>query len=246
MMNIFNFTKKTGMAELYLVPNVLSEGNWQHVLPARVYDVITGTRCYIVENLRTARRFIRQVNRDIVIDDLVFFELNKHTEASAIPGFLEPLGRGENIAVISEAGCPGVADPGADVVAIAHQKGYKVVPLVGPSSILLALMASGLNGQNFAFNGYLPVNSHERMKTLAQLEKKAVAEKQTQIFIETPYRNNSLTNDILKSCSPSTLLCIAANITAENELIATKPVAQWKKGIPDLHKQPVVFLIGSL
>lgn len=245
MMIIFNFTKKTGMAELYLVPNILSEGNWQNVLPEKVYSVISGTRYFIVENLRTARRFIKQVNRDLRIDDLVFFELNKHTDMASLPGFLLPLDNGENVAVISEAGCPGVADPGADVVALAHRKGYRVVPLTGPSSILLALMASGLNGQSFAFNGYLPVSSRERMQVLMKLEKKAYSDNQTQIFIETPYRNNSLLSDIMKACSPATLLCIAANITGTDESILTKSIAQWKKNVPDLHKQPVVYLIGS-
>jgi 16S rRNA (cytidine1402-2'-O)-methyltransferase len=232
------------MAQLFLVPNSLSEGAWQNVLPARIYGIVSETRYFIVENLRTARRFLKHVNRDINLDMLVFFELNKHTNAALLPEFLAPLENGENMAVISEAGCPGVADPGADVVKIAHQKGYKVVPLVGPSSILLALMASGMNGQNFAFNGYLPVHSSSRLKALAMLEKKAKNERQTQIFIETPYRNNSLLADIVKSCSPATLLCIASNITAANEMIATKTIHQWKKQIPDLHKLPAVFIIG--
>jgi 16S rRNA (cytidine1402-2'-O)-methyltransferase len=244
-MNIFTFTKKTGMGELYLVPNLLSEGEWQQVLPARIFTVVTGTRYFIVENLRTTRRFLKQVNREINIDELVFFELNKHTLPGDVAGFMKPLEEGNNMAVVSEAGCPGVADPGADVVKLAHEKGYRVVPLVGPSSILLALMASGMNGQNFAFNGYLPVNSHERTRAIALLEKKAISEKQTQIFIETPYRNNAMVADILKTCSPATPLCIAAGITGQEEMIATKPVGQWKKRIPDLNKTPVVFLIGS-
>ncbi len=149
-----------------------------------------------------------------------------------------------DVAVISEAGCPGIADPGADVVKIAHQKNIKVVPLVGPSSVVLALMASGFNGQNFAFKGYLPVKPNERTRELAKLEKRVQTQKQTQIFIETPYRNNPLIADILKTCSPSTLLCIAANITGENEFIATKSIQQWKKEVPDLHKIPVIFLLG--
>jgi len=233
------------MAKLFLIPNVLSDGDWQNVLPVNVLPVLTNTRFFIVENIRTARRFMKQVNKDIDIDRLTFFELNKHTHPNEIPSFLKPLENGEDVAVISEAGCPGVADPGADIVKLAHQKGITVVPLVGPSSILLALMASGLNGQNFAFNGYLPVQSNERMRAINSLEKKVRNEQQAQIFIETPYRNNQLIADLLKTCSPSTLLCIAANITGENEFIATKSIGKWKKSVPDLHKQPAIFLIGN-
>lgn len=232
------------MAALYLLPNVLSEGDWQNVLPAQIFQLVTHTRYYIVENIRTARRFLKQVNRDTDIDQLTFYELNKHTEQNELPGFLKPLEQGENVAVISEAGCPGIADPGAEVVKIAHQKGYKVVPLVGPSSILLALMASGLNGQSFAFNGYLPVRANERIRAISSLEKLVKNNRQTQIFIETPYRNNQLITDLLKTCSPSTLFCIAANLTGENEFIATKSVSQWKGNVPDLHKQPAIFLLG--
>jgi 16S rRNA (cytidine1402-2'-O)-methyltransferase len=232
------------MAKLYLIPNLLSEGDWQNVLPARVLPLLTQTRYFVVENIRTARRFMKQVNQDIEIDDLTFFELNKHTPSSEIPSFLKPLEKGEDVAVISEAGCPGVADPGAEIVKLAHQKKMEVVPITGPSSIILSLMASGLNGQNFAFNGYLPVKSSERSKAVKVLEKKAKIEQQTQIFIETPYRNNQLMKDLLKMCSSATLLCIAANLTGENEFIATRPVGEWKKGMPDLHKQPAIFLIG--
>jgi len=232
------------MATLYLVPNVLADGNWQNVLPAQVFSILSQTRFFIVENIRTTRRFMKQINRDIDIDACTFYEINKRTDPKDLPRFLSPMESGNDVAVISEAGCPGVADPGADVVRIAHQKGLKVVPIVGPSSILLALMASGLNGQNFAFRGYLPVKPHERSKELATLDKRIKTQKQTQIFIETPYRNNQLAEDILKSCSPSTLLCIAANITGEKELIQTKTVQQWKGKLPDLHKQPTIFLIG--
>ena len=232
------------MAKLYLVPNVLSEGDWQQVLPAGIFSVITETKYFIVENIRTARRFMKQVNKDKNIDECIFFELNKHTSVSEIPSFLKPLETGFDVAVISEAGCPGIADPGANVVKIAHQKGIKVVPLVGPSSILLALMASGLNGQNFAFKGYLPVKPSERVKEIAILEKRVTSQRQTQIFIETPYRNNHLLSDLLKTCSPAALLCIAANITGENEFIVTKTIEQWKKQVPDLHKIPTIFLLG--
>jgi 16S rRNA (cytidine1402-2'-O)-methyltransferase len=232
------------MAKLYLVPNVLSEGEWQNVLPAQIFDILTKTRHFIVEDIRTARRFLKKVNREINIDECRFFLLNKRTGMAEIPSFLEPLKQGFDVAVISEAGCPGVADPGADVVKIAHQKNYKVVPLVGPSSILLALMASGLNGQNFAFRGYLPVKTNERIKEIQMLEKRILSEKQTQIFIETPYRNNQLISDLLKACSPSTLLCIAANITGPDEFIAAKRIQDWKGQTPDLHKQPTIFLLG--
>lgn len=232
------------MAVLYLVPNVLAEGDWQTVLPAQVQSILTETKYFIVENIRTARRFMKQVNRDINIDECTFYEINKYTKPQDLPIFLKPLFDGNDVAVISEAGCPGVADPGADVVRIAHQKGLKVVPIVGPSSILLALMASGLNGQDFAFRGYLPVKPNERAKSIALLEKTAKNTKQTQIFIETPYRNNQLLADVLKTCAASTLFCIAANITGQDEFIQTKTIQDWKGNIPDLHKQPVIFLIG--
>jgi len=232
------------MAALYLVPNILAEGNWQNVLPAAIFPVLTNTRHFIVENIRTARRFMKMVNREIDIDACTFYEINKRTDPKDLPHFLSPIEKGNDVAIISEAGCPGVADPGADVVRLAHQKELKVVPLVGPSSILLALMASGLNGQDFAFRGYLPVKPHERSRELINLDKKVRKTRQTQLFIETPYRNNQLAEDILKSCSSTTLLCIAANLTGEAEFISTKTVQQWKGKIPDLHKQPVIFLLG--
>jgi 16S rRNA (cytidine1402-2'-O)-methyltransferase len=233
------------MAKLYLVPNVLSECVWQNVLPALLLPILTNTKHFIVEDIRTARRFLKQVNREINIDACTFYELNKRTKYTEIPAFLKPIEQGFDVAVISEAGCPGIADPGADVVKIAHQKEFKIVPIVGPSSILLALMASGMNGQNFAFKGYLPVKPGERVKEIQILEKRVINQRQTQIFIETPYRNNHLITDILKSCSPTTLLCIAANITGENEFIATKSIQQWTKNVPDLHKIPAIFLLGS-
>jgi len=232
------------MAKLFLIPNVLSEGDWQNVMPAQIHPILTNTKHFIVENIRTARRFMKQVNREINIDECTFYELNKRTRSSELPGFLKPIQQGFDVGVISEAGCPGVADPGAEVVKIAHQKGYKVVPIVGPSSILLALMASGLNGQNFAFVGYLPIKPNERVREITALEKQVRNRSQTQIFIETPYRNNQLIGDLLKTCSPTTLLCIAANITGENEFIATKTIQDWKNKVPDFHKQPVIYLIG--
>jgi 16S rRNA (cytidine1402-2'-O)-methyltransferase len=232
------------MAKLYLIPNVLSDGDWQNVLPAQIHPILTNTKHFIVENIRTTRRFMKQVNKDIIIDECTFFELNKRTQSSELPAFLKPLADGFDMGVVSEAGCPGVADPGADIVKLAHQKGFQVVPIVGPSSILLALMASGLNGQNFAFKGYLPVKPNERVKEINALEKRIRSENQTQIFIETPYRNNQLIGDLLKTCSPATQLCIAANVTGEDEFIATKSIQEWKKKVPELHKQPVIFLLG--
>jgi len=232
------------MARLFLVPNLISNSDWRLMLPADVANILAGTIFYIVENIRTARRFLKKINSETDIDKLTFFELNKYTDKSEIAGFLAPIEQGMDIAVISEAGSPGIADPGAEVVKIAHQRGYKVVPLAGPSSILMGLMASGLNGQNFAFNGYLPVKRRERVLAIKELEKRASKLNQTQIFIETPYRNNALLADIISSCSLPTLLCIAADITGEDEFIATKTIGQWKKEIPDLHKKPTVFLIG--
>jgi 16S rRNA (cytidine1402-2'-O)-methyltransferase len=233
------------MGKLFLIPNVLSEGDWKDVLPAGISGALAATGHFIVENIRTARRFIKQVNPETDIDKLRFYELNKHTLPKNLPEYLHPLEQGENMAIISEAGCPGVADPGAEIVRLAHQKGIKVVPFVGPSSILLALMASGLNGQNFAFNGYLPVKPKERADSILKMERQLKSSGQAQIFIETPYRNNQLVEALLKTCSPDILLCIAANLTGENEFISTKTVAQWKKSAPDLHKQPAIFLIGK-
>jgi len=232
------------MAKLFLIPNVLSGGDWQNVLPVSVFNVLGETRYFIVEDIRTVRRFLKHINRDVNIDALTFFELNKFTRPGDLPGFLEPAERGFNIGIVSEAGCPCIADPGAEIVKIAHRKGIQVVPLVGPSSVLLALMASGLNGQNFAFNGYLPVKPHERAKAISALEKKARIEAGTQIFIETPYRNQQLVADLLKTCQPTTLLCIAANLTGEDEFVVTKSIGEWKNTVPDLNKQPTIFLLG--
>lgn len=232
------------MTALYLVPSLLSDSNWQLVLPAAVVPILTETKYFIVENVRTARRFMKLIDKNIDIDTLTFFELNKHTGQHEIENFLKPAEENNNMAVITEAGCPGVADPGAEVVRLAHKKGIKVVPVSGPSSIILALMASGLNGQNFTFNGYLPVKKDKLKKTISILEEKAVRKKQTQIFIETPYRNNLLLSSLLKECSANTLLCIAVNLTGNDEFISTKTIQQWKKNIPNIDKKPAIFLIG--
>jgi 16S rRNA (cytidine1402-2'-O)-methyltransferase len=196
-----------------------------------------------VENVRTARRFLKKAEPSILIDGLTFYELNEHTSPDVVADYLKPLSRGESVGVISEAGCPAIADPGADVVAIAQRKKYPVVPLVGPSSILLSLMASGFNGQNFAFNGYLPIEAVERTFTIKRLENRMYTENQTQLFIETPYRNNKLAEELIRTCRPSTKLCIASDITCDSEQIITKQVKEWKAKMPDLSKKPAIFLI---
>ncbi len=232
------------MATLYLIPNVLSEDSRDGVLPSEIKPICVQTKYFIVENVRTARRFLKKVEPSINIDELTFFLLNKRTSYKEKMDSIAPLLKGHDVGIISEAGCPGVADPGADIVELAHKNGIKVVPLVGPSSILLSLMASGLNGQNFAFIGYIPVKPYERTRTIMYLDKKVRHDKQTQIFIETPYRNNQLVNDLLSKCSASTKLCIAMDITGEKEYIVTKTMKDWKGNVPDMHKRPVIFLLG--
>lgn len=228
---------------LYLIPNLLGETPVEQVLPAYNHEIIMGIRHFIVEDVRTARRFLKQVDRSIDIDQLTFYTLNKHTKPDEISGMLKPLEEGSPMGVISEAGCPAVADPGADVVAIAQRKGLKVVPLVGPSSIILAVMGSGFNGQSFAFNGYLPIEPDERIKTLKKLEQRAYTENQTQLFIETPYRNAKMVADILKACRPQTHLCIAAGLTTADEYIHTRTIKEWGGKLPSLEKMPCIFLI---
>jgi 16S rRNA (cytidine1402-2'-O)-methyltransferase len=232
------------MPVLYLSPALLSENTIPQVLPPHVMTVIHDLRQFVVEDIRTARRFLSKAGHPGPIDRLQFRELNEHTAANEIASLL-PFLQASDTGVISEAGVPGVADPGAAVVRLAHANGIKVVPLVGPSSILMALMASGLNGQSFAFAGYLPVKQNERQERLRALERRSAAERQTQIFIETPYRNMPLLNDILKCCRPATLLTIAANITSPDELILTKSIQQWKNRLPELNKIPAVFLLQA-
>lgn len=228
---------------LFLIPVTLGETSVEQVLPSYNKDIILQIRHFIVENIRSARRFLKKVDSNINIDELTFYELNKHTNPEQIESYLHPLANGFHVGIISEAGCPAVADPGSDIVAIAQKKNYKVIPLVGPSSILLSLMASGFNGQSFAFQGYLPVDNAERVKKIKQLENYIHRDHQTQIFIETPYRNQKLVEDIVKHCIPSTKLCIAMNITCENEYIKTLPVKQWAKQLPDMGKQLCIFLL---
>lgn len=233
------------MAALYLIPTTLGDSPLERIMPPFNYDVINTIRHFIVEDVRTARRFLKKVNPSVNIDELIFFVLNQHTTAQEISGFLRPMTEGNDMGVISEAGCPAVADPGADIVAMAQQKNFTVVPLVGPSSILLALMGSGFNGQSFAFNGYLPVQPADRVKTLRRLEQRAIAENQSQLFIETPYRNMKMLADIIDTCQPNTKLCIAADITLDTEFIKTKTVREWKSTLPDLNKRPTIFLFSK-
>ncbi|MDO5460609.1 MAG: SAM-dependent methyltransferase [Bacteroidales bacterium] len=228
---------------LYLIPVTLGETPINNVLPQYNSEIISGIRHFIVEDVRSARRFLRKVDSQFDIDGSQFYELNKHTAPEAVSGYLKPLQAGLPVGVISEAGCPAVADPGADVVAIAQRKGLKVVPLVGPSSIILSVMVSGFNGQSFAFNGYLPVKPDERAKALRKLEQRVYNENQTQIFIETPYRNGKMVEDILAHCRPQTKLCIAANLTCEDEFAKTRTLKEWKGKLPDLSKIPCIFLL---
>ncbi len=228
---------------LYLIPVTLGETPIEQVLPSYNKEIILEIRHFIVEDVRSARRFLKKMERTIDIDTLTFVTLNKHTSSEEIAGMLRPLENGMPMGVISEAGCPAVADPGADVVAIAQRKGLRVIPLVGPSSIILSVMASGFNGQSFAFHGYLPIEGNERVKRLKELETRIYNEHQTQLFIETPYRNNKLLDDILKTCRPQTKLCIASNITCPDESICTKSVQEWRKQIPHLDKVPSIFLL---
>lgn len=230
-------------ASLFLIPVTLGDTEHRRVLPEYNLEVIRGIRHFVVENVRTARRFLKKADPAIVIDDLTFYELNKHTSPEVVAGYLVPLAKGESVGIISEAGCPAVADPGADVVAIAQRKRYPVVPLVGPSSIILSVMASGFNGQSFAFHGYLPIDANERMNVIKKLESRVYSENQTQLFIETPYRNQKLVEELIKLCRPSTKLCIASNITCADEFIQTRPVKDWAGKVPDLAKKPTIFLI---
>ena len=213
-------------AGLYLIPVNLSDGDLEDVLPRRNFDVVRSIRHFIVENERTARRFLKKCDKAIDIDSLTFYPLNEHTRPEETVHYLDALAQGEPMGVISEAGCPAVADPGADVVAMAQRRGFKVVPLVGPSSILLSLMASGFNGQSFAFQGYLPIDGG-----------------QTQIFIETPYRNNRLIAELAKALRRDLRLCVAYDITGADEWIATRTIAEWEKNQPTLAKKPAIFLL---
>jgi 16S rRNA (cytidine1402-2'-O)-methyltransferase len=229
------------VSKIYLIPSPLAEGA-THVIPHYAVDAAKNCQVFFVENERSARRYLKSIWKEIVIDDYKWITIHK-AENEVKNQFSQYLKDGVNIGIISEAGCPGVADPGQILIAVAHKAGAKVMPLAGPSSILLALMASGLNGQQFQFVGYLPIEYEERVKSLKSLESESLKKGCTQIFIETPYRNNQLLETTLRTCQPSTNLCIASELTSSNEFIATKTIADWKKSPPDLHKKPVVFLL---
>ncbi|WP_024481355.1 SAM-dependent methyltransferase [Cellulophaga baltica] len=235
----------TTFGKLYLIPTTLGENEPLEVLPLSVKQAIENINHYIVENEKTARRFIKKISSKKSQGDLILESLNKFTEPEMIPSFLQPCLEGHDVGVISEAGCPGIADPGADVVRIAHEKNIRVVPLVGPSSILLALMASGFNGQNFAFNGYLPIDNGERRSAIKRLEKLSKDADQSQVFIETPYRNDKLLAELIKIVHPFTKICVACDITLPTELIATKTAKQWTTENIDLHKRPTIFIIQA-
>jgi 16S rRNA (cytidine1402-2'-O)-methyltransferase len=228
---------------LYLIPTTLGDtAETADVLPIKIHTIINQIDEYIVENEKSARHYLKKMGIQKPLQGIRLHPLNQHTPSQEMAGYLKSLSEGRNIGIISEAGCPGIADPGAEVVAIAHERNIRVVPLVGPSSILLSLMASGFNGQRFTFHGYLPKERNERIKKLKELEK-AAQKGYTQLFIETPYRNTHLLNDILTTCGGNTSLCIACDITLPTEFIKTKRVAEWKKQVPDIAKKPAIFLI---
>jgi len=232
--------------KLYLIPTTLGECDPLAVLPFTVKRTIELLDDYIVENEKTARKFIKSIYPEKVQNNLRLFALNKHTQANEHLGMIQPCLEGKNMGLMSEAGCPGIADPGAVIVKLAHEKGITVVPLVGPSSITLALMASGMNGQSFAFNGYLPIEKSEKKAALKQLERLAQDKNQSQLFIETPYRNNKLVEDLLQCLQPNTFLCIACDITLPTEYIKTMRVQDWKKVKIDLHNRPTIFILHRI
>lgn len=228
---------------LYLIPTTLGDTEPLEVLPLTIKRTVEEIDHYIVENEKSARRFIKKITPRKSQAQLEMYLLNKYTEPELLPDYLQPCLQGHDVGVLSEAGCPGVADPGAVIVRLAHEKGIRVVPMVGPSSILLALMASGLNGQNFAFNGYLPIDPQERRKLLKGLEKKSRELGQTQLFMETPYRNEKLFAELLRTLRPDTLLCVGADLTLKTEWIRTMTISQWNGKTPGLHKRPAIFAI---
>lgn len=229
--------------KLYLIPVMLGDNEPKDVLPEQVARTISFIDHYVVENSKVARKFIKAIYPEKQQSTLTLFELNKHTDNKEINSFLQPILEGKNLGLMSDAGCPGIADPGAAIVKLAHEKGIQVVPLVGPSSILLAMMASGMNGQSFTFNGYLPIDKSEKKQELKRLEKLSFERDQSQIFIETPYRNNNILEDIIQSLHPQTSVCVACDITLPTEYIKTLPASLWKKEKVDLHKRPCIFVI---
>lgn len=236
----------TDQGILYLIPTTLGDtAETADVLPVKVNHIINTIDEYIVENEKSARHYLKKMGIQKPLQEIILHPLNQHTDNKEIAAYLNSIALGKNIGVISEAGCPGVADPGAEVVKLAHEKNIKVVPLVGPSSILLSLMASGFNGQSFAFNGYLPKERNERIKKIKELERIATQRDQTQLFIETPYRNTHLLEDLIANCEKLTKLCIACDVTLPTEFIKTKSISEWKKDLPDINKRPAIFLLNK-
>jgi len=233
----------TEKGKLYLIPTTLGDNEPLEVLPISVKKTIEHIDTYIVENEKTARRFIKRINANKVQANLEMFHLNKFTDASSLPDFIAPCLKGIHVGLLSEAGCPGVADPGADVVKLAHENDIKVVPLVGPSSILMAMMSSGMNGQRFSFNGYLPIDKGERKTEIKRLERLSFDHNQSQIFIETPYRNNKMLEDLCTVLGSNTQICVACDITLPTEYIKTYTANDWSKKKVDLHKRPTIFII---
>lgn len=228
--------------KLYLIPTPLGESKPQNYLDNSALEIIANIKHFIVEEERTARRFLSSLKLGIVISDLSLHLLNEHTSPTETNNYLDTIELG-NIGLMSEAGVPCIADPGNLIVQMAHKKGIEVIPFIGPSSIILALMASGLNGQNFAFNGYLPIQNREKMQKIKFLEKRSISESQTQIFIEAPYRNNQLLKDLVETCMPQTRICVAVNLTLPDAFIRTMTAQEWKKNLPDIHKKPAIFLL---
>lgn len=236
---------KQKKGKLYLIPTPLAENSLDKLVTTQLQDVIKNLDYYLVENVRTARRFISSLKLGITIEELKFEVLDKNSKADELAKLCKPLMNGRNIGVMSEAGCPGIADPGSLAVSYAHKNDLEVIPLVGPSSIFMALMASGLNGQSFAFHGYLPIDKQKRANAIKALERDTFQKKQTQIFMETPFRNNHMLADILKICRQDTKLCIARDITGSHEYIKSQTVKAWRKMNIDLHKVPMIFLLFS-
>jgi 16S rRNA (cytidine1402-2'-O)-methyltransferase len=232
-------------AILYLIPVTLGDSPVQDVVPSRPLEILRGLEHFIVEDLRSARRYLRKAGVTADFNSLHFYLLNEHSSERDLEEMLQVLMKGKSMGILSEAGVPAVADPGANLVAMAHSNGIRVVPLAGPSSILMALMASGMNGQSFRFHGYLPVKSPQRLSRIRQMEKAAYEAGETQIFMETPYRNMKLLEDLLNHCREETMLCVAADISLETEFIKTKAIREWRKEVPQLHKRPAVFLLNQ-
>lgn len=233
----------TNLGKLYLIPTTLGDTEPLNVLPLTVKKIIERIDTYIVENEKTTRRFIKKINSGKKQSTLKLFPLNKFTNTIELPSYLEPCKKGIDVGLISDAGCPGVADPGAEIVKLAHENNIQVVPLVGPSSILMAIMSSGMNGQSFAFNGYLPIDKGERKQELKRLERISLEYNQSQLFIETPYRNNKMLEDLCSTLNGNTSICIACDITLPSEYIKTMTANEWKKNNVDLHKRPTLFII---